>query len=185
MNGRMNRAIAATTMLGMSVGPLGCGYILYPERRGAQSGVIDSGTMVMDLLWLIPGILPGVIALIVDFSSGAIYVRGRTALRLSPDGHLAVRLPSSSKPIRLEFRVVTASNGVVAHRTVAIGPSTPAGESVDLSLGDSIRANGADAGAAQRERERGRGLGPLYLEVQTDGGAFARFPTPIEVTPRA
>lgn len=172
--GRLNRTIAATTMLTMATGPLGCGYFLYPERRGTQSGVIDSGTMVMDLLWLIPGIIPGVIALIVDFSSGGIYLRGRTALRLSPDGHVAVRLPQSSKPMRLEFRVVTASHRVVAHKTASIGPSIVAGQSVDLELGDSVRRN-----AATGERNGGA----LYLEVQTEGGATSRFPTPIEVAP--
>lgn len=172
--GRLNRTIAATTMLTMATGPLGCGYLLYPERRGTQSGVIDSGTMVMDLLWLIPGIIPGVIALIVDFSSGGIYLRGRTALRLSPDGHVAVRLPQSSKPMRLEFRVVTASHRVVAHKTASIGPSIAAGQSIDLELGDSVRRNAATG--------EGNG-GALYLEVQTEGGATSRFPTPIEVAP--
>jgi hypothetical protein len=172
--GRLNRTIAATTMLTMATGPLGCGYFLYPERRGTQSGVIDSGTMVMDLLWLIPGIIPGVVALIVDFSSGGIYLRGRTALRLSPDGHVAVRLPQSSRPMRLEFRVVTASHRVVAHKTASIGPSIAAGQSIDLELGNSLRRN-----AATGERNGGA----LYLEVQTEGGATSRFPTPIEVAP--
>lgn len=172
--GRLNRTIAATTMLTMATGPLGCGYFLYPERRGTQSGVIDSRTMVMDLLWLIPGIIPGVVALIVDFSSGGIYLRGRTALRLSPDGHVAVRLPQSSRPMRLEFRVVTASHRVVAHKTASIGPSIAAGQSIDLELGNSLRRN-----AATGERNGGA----LYLEVQTEGGATSRFPTPIEVAP--
>lgn len=172
--GRLNRTIAATTMLTMATGPLGCGYLLYPERRGTQSGVIDSGTMVMDLLWLIPGIIPGVVALIVDFSSGGIYLRGRTALRLSPDGHVAVRLPRSSKPMRLEFQVVTTSHRVVAHKTASVGPSIAAGQSIDLELGDSIRPDVAAGGKTAA----------LYLEVQTEGGVTARFPTPIEVSPR-
>jgi hypothetical protein len=54
-----------------------CGYILYPHRRGNRGGYIHGPTLVMDLLWLIPGIIPGVVALVVDFSSGAIYVGGR------------------------------------------------------------------------------------------------------------
>ena len=91
----MNRRLALLTL---AAGPLGCGYLLHPERRGTQSGHIDGATMVMDLLWLLAGIIPGVVALIVDFSSGAIYVRGGSALRLEPGGRLAVRLPRS--PIR-------------------------------------------------------------------------------------
>ena len=45
MRRTMNRAIATTTMLAMAASPLGCGYLLYPERRGTQSGTIDSGTI--------------------------------------------------------------------------------------------------------------------------------------------
>ena len=75
----MNRlmcAIAATAVLATATIPTtGCGYILYPERRGTSGGTIDGGTLVMDLLWLIPGVVPGVVCLIVDFSSGAMYVR--------------------------------------------------------------------------------------------------------------
>src|ERR1022692_3128810 len=107
VNGRTIRTLAATTLLTTAVGSFGCGYLLYPERRGQQSGRIDSGTMVMDLLWLLAGVVPGVNALGGGFSSGGIYVRGGTALRLSPDGHVAVRLPHAATPTRLEFRLVT------------------------------------------------------------------------------
>ena len=53
----------------------GCGTILYPERRGTAGGQIDGGVAVMDCLWLLVGIVPGVVFLIVDFSNGAIYRR--------------------------------------------------------------------------------------------------------------
>src|SRR5271156_4972899 len=110
MNGRWLRGLAATTMLATAAAPSGCGYLLHPERRGTQSGRIDGASMVMDLLWLLPRLLPRGVALIVDFSSGAIYVRGGTALRLAPDGHVAVHLPRSATPTRLDFRLVTASH---------------------------------------------------------------------------
>jgi hypothetical protein len=177
MTGWWNRAIGATTMFTMASGSLGCGYILYPERRGTLSGVIDSGTMVMDLLWLLPGIIPGVIALIVDFSSGAIYVHGKTAIRLSPGGRLAVRLPRSSQPAALELRVVTASHRVVARKTASIGPSTPQGQSIDLEVSDSARRSLTKGGSGFSEA--------LYLEVHTASGASARLPTSIELAPGA
>ena len=85
------RTIALATLL--ATAGVSCGYFLHPERRGQQSGRIDSATMVMDLLWLLPGIVPGVIALVVDFSSGAIYVRGGTALNVPAGTRLAYRLP--------------------------------------------------------------------------------------------
>jgi hypothetical protein len=171
MKSRLIRAVATTALLTTATAPMGCGYLLYPERRGTQSGRIDSGTMVMDLLWLLPGLVPGVVALIVDFSSGAIYVRGSAALRLGPDGHVAVRLPRAKTPTWLEFRLVTASHRVVAQKTAFIGPSTPDGQSIDLVVGEATRSNGAAAGARD----------PIFLEVETERGASARFPTSIEV----
>jgi hypothetical protein len=166
MNERTLRTIAATTLLTVGSGSMGCGYFLYPERRGNRGGNIDAGTMVMDLLWLLPGIIPGVIALIVDFSSGAIYVGGgRRALRLSPDGRVAVRLPRSSTPLRLEFRLVTSSDRVLARQTALVGPSTLDGQSVELAVG-----------AAMRPQPKEK----IYLEVHTDDGATARFPTALE-----
>jgi hypothetical protein len=56
---------------------LGCGTILYPDRRGQTSGHIDTGVAVMDGLWCLVFIIPGVIAFIVDFGNGAIYEGGR------------------------------------------------------------------------------------------------------------
>ncbi len=72
MTNRFVRSIAAATVLTVGSGSVGCGYLLHPERRGIQSGVIDGATMVMDCLWLLVGVVPGVVALIVDFSSGGI-----------------------------------------------------------------------------------------------------------------
>jgi len=58
---------------------LSCGTILYPERRGRMSGRIDAGIAVMDALWLLLFIIPGVVAFVVDFSTGAIYLPGGRA----------------------------------------------------------------------------------------------------------
>ena len=71
MKHRVSRALAAL-VLAATIVSSGCAYTLHPERRGNAADV--SGSMLAgDLLWLIPGIIPGVICLIVDFSSGAIY----------------------------------------------------------------------------------------------------------------
>lgn len=51
-----------------------CGYFLYPERRGQTQGQIDVPIFLLDCAGLFIGILPGAIALAVDFSSGAIYL---------------------------------------------------------------------------------------------------------------
>ena len=55
---------------------VGCGTIIYPERRGLQSGRVDVGIAVLDGLGLLLFIIPGVIAFAVDFSTGAIYLPG-------------------------------------------------------------------------------------------------------------
>ena len=167
------RGIALTTLLATGSG---CGYFLHPERRGAQSGRIDSATMVMDLLWLLPGIVPGVIALVVDFSSGAIYVRGGSALRLEPGSRLAVRLPDASRPGRLEFRLVSASRGVVARKLAMVGPGLPSGRSIDLDVG--AVSTELEVGATATPNE------PLRLEVVTENGATAQFATELQVSTR-
>lgn len=63
---------------------VGCGYILYPNRRNqiARGGNLDVAVVIMDILWLIPGIVPGVVALIWDGVHGSWYTSGdRTILQ--------------------------------------------------------------------------------------------------------
>jgi hypothetical protein len=156
MTNRTLRTVAAGTMLAVGTTSVGCGYILHPERRGTQAGVIDTGTMVMDLLWLLVGIVPGVVALIVDFSSGAIYASGRRVeLRLGADGHLALQAPHASRPGRVEFRLLNAAGAVVARRTALVGRDHSRGETIDLAPTPGSR-------------------GPLTLEIETDRGQIAR-----------
>jgi hypothetical protein len=166
MKHRSIRAIAAATILSLGASSLGCGYLLHPERRGNRGGSIDGGSMVMDLLWLLPGIVPGVVALIVDFSSGAIYVNGRTSLRLAPKSNVALRLPESATPAVLEVRLVTSARRVLAHETVSIGPNVH-DRWVELDPGD----------AARTTHEQ------IFLEVLDANGAPARLSTPIAVHP--
>jgi hypothetical protein len=153
MTHRFVRAIAASTMLTVGSGSVGCGYFLHPERRGTQSGVIDGATMVMDILWLIPGIIPGVIALVVDFSSGAIYISGsrRVGLHLSPDGRVALQVPHAARPGQVEFRLVTASHQVLARKIALVGPGHSKGESVELQVSAPVNE-------------------PVYLEVEAQDG---------------
>jgi hypothetical protein len=53
---------------------LGCGTILYPERKGQTGGQIDPGVAVLDAAGLLLFIVPGLIAFGVDFSTGTIYL---------------------------------------------------------------------------------------------------------------
>lgn len=55
---------------------VGCGTILYPERKGQRSGRIDVGVALLDGIGLFFFLIPGVIAYAVDFSNGTIYLPG-------------------------------------------------------------------------------------------------------------
>ena len=57
----------------------GCGTMLYPERQGQKSGSVDVGVAVLDAIWFIPFIVPGIIAYVIDFSNGTIYLPGTAA----------------------------------------------------------------------------------------------------------
>ena len=127
------RAIALTTAI--TLASTSCGYILYPERRGQSGGTIDGGTLVMDLLWLLPGIVPGVVFLIVDFTSGAMYVNGRVAMRADGNHNVAVALKDSSTPKNIELSVVTKSHKVLDHKLATLGPAIH-GQVVQLHVSD-------------------------------------------------
>ena len=71
-----NKLLAASLITAMAVPALGCGTILSPTRRGQSGGRIDTGVAVMDGLWLLFFIVPGVVAFVVDFGNGAIYEPG-------------------------------------------------------------------------------------------------------------
>jgi len=67
-------SMAVTAAIALQL--VGCGTLLYPERRGTQGGRVDAGVAIMDGLWCLVFIVPGVVAFIVDFSDGAIYDGG-------------------------------------------------------------------------------------------------------------
>jgi len=67
----------------------GCGTLIYPERRNQTTGNIDVGVTLLDGLWLLVFIIPGVVALAVDFTTGAIYLPGGTK-RASTQGEMVV-----------------------------------------------------------------------------------------------
>jgi hypothetical protein len=70
------RLLAVSVTAALTAPVAGCGTILYPERRGQTSGHVDVGVAVMDGLWLLMFIVPGVVAFIVDFGNGTVYEPG-------------------------------------------------------------------------------------------------------------
>jgi hypothetical protein len=51
-----------------------CGLLLFPERKGQDSGKYDPNVLVMDASLLIFWIVPGVVAYVVDFATGCAYL---------------------------------------------------------------------------------------------------------------
>lgn len=72
---RIHRATALALLVAL-LAQLGCGTILYPERRGQKGGRIDPAVAVMDGLGVLLFVIPGLIAFAVDFATGAIYLPG-------------------------------------------------------------------------------------------------------------
>lgn len=67
---RLLSAILVASLLSQT----GCGTLLYPERRGQIDGRIDPAVAAFDAIGILFFILPGVVALAVDFTTGAIYL---------------------------------------------------------------------------------------------------------------
>jgi hypothetical protein len=71
----------------MLIQTLGCGTLIYPERRGQTNGRIDPGVAVLDGAGLLLFVIPGLVAFGVDFTTGAIYMPSKKAeAELGPDG---------------------------------------------------------------------------------------------------
>ena len=71
---RLRRWLPLLLAAVITANTVSCGTILYPERRGQPAGRLDAGVVVMDGLLLLLFFIPGVVAFVVDFSTGAIYL---------------------------------------------------------------------------------------------------------------
>ncbi len=66
----------------LTVQLMGCGTIMYPERKGQKAGHIDAGVAILDGIGLLFFLIPGVIAFAVDFNNGTIYLPGTSRVSL-------------------------------------------------------------------------------------------------------
>ncbi len=76
---------------------IGCGTILYPERKGQRAGRIDVGVALLDGIGLFFFLIPGVIAYAVDFSNGTIYLPGTARSSLGGQNIRQVKFDSKNK----------------------------------------------------------------------------------------
>jgi hypothetical protein len=108
MNASLKRNLSLTVGAALAAQSLGCGTLMYPDRRGYHSGRIDVGVAVLDGLGLLLFIIPGVIAYAVDFSDGAIYLPGGARGEL---GMRKVYFPRTGNDAAEIERVVRAQTG--------------------------------------------------------------------------
>lgn len=159
---RLLRPLAAVTSLAMLTS---CARILYPERVGNKGGAIDTIPLVVDILLFIPGLIPGVIAIVVDFVSGAIYVGGgqpTTLSKVERSGKIAIQARQLPKDSVVHLRLVDAEGNVLDEDSVDSRGLAPRKRlSVDLER----------AAAAHPE------TGPveLTLQMQLDDGPTATY----------
>lgn len=106
---RFNKARISAGLLVMSMLlQTGCGTLLYPERRGQTSGRIDPAVAIMNGLGLLLFLIPGIIAFIVDFSTGAIYLPSEDGQAAEPVAYLP---PDEMTPERIA-EVIRERTGV-------------------------------------------------------------------------
>ena len=152
-----------------------CATILYPERRGNHSGAIDVVPLVVDILLFIPGLIPGVIAIAVDFSTGAIYTGRGSAQRLDvgPEGEIAIKRPQLEHDAKVQLRLVDRRHRVLSQGE-AVWAAGPASEeaSVAVSIEEALAASRSDAATI-----------PMVLEVVVDDERTARYPLRVHREP--
>lgn len=92
---------------------VGCGTILYPERKGQKSGKIDAGVAVLDGIGLLFFLIPGVIAFAVDFNNGTIYLPGTSRSSLDIKDFQQVKFdPQHSSQAGIE-RLIKEQTGYI------------------------------------------------------------------------
>lgn len=82
----MTQRLTASLLLITLLSQVGCGTLIYPERRGQRSGSIDPAIAILDGVGVLLFVIPGLIAFAVDFATGAIYLPGgrRAQLDVAP-----------------------------------------------------------------------------------------------------
>ncbi len=76
MSGKLTVFLRGAVCVVLVILLAGCGTIMYPHRVGQRGGNVDMGVVAMDGLCLLLFVLPGVVAFIVDYANGAIYLPG-------------------------------------------------------------------------------------------------------------
>lgn len=90
---------------------MGCGTIMYPERKGQKSGRIDAGVAILDGIGLLFFLIPGIIAYAVDFNNGTIYLPGTAKSSLEPNTIRQVKFDPKQTSIAGIEKIITEETG--------------------------------------------------------------------------
>ena len=111
MGKHLKKILSLTITFVLILQLVGCGTILYPERRGQRGGRIDPGVAILDAVGLLFFIIPGVIAFAVDFGNGAIYLPGTHRGSLDADHIKYVKFDPSEGSMEDIERIVKKETG--------------------------------------------------------------------------
>jgi hypothetical protein len=151
-----NRVLAAFVLGLILVSSSGCGTLLHPERMDAKpSRELDTRVVILDCLWLFAGIIPGVVALAVDFTTGAAYF-SEGEVELSAGDEVSVNIYGKAPAdAEVALRLVNADGRDLTRPDRA---NVVAGEeledSLSLSVPDGIYASGVRLVLAVDGREQ-------------------------------
>ena len=172
---------AAVTTLAFTTS---CATMFYPERKGNNSTPVETLPLVLDCLLLIPGVIPGVIALVIDFGTGAIYTEKRgNAKPFLTEGDAPSSAPQASnrastaegeQALELQVRVYGEDATVLDSRSVMLTPALLASHHADptsVILGD-LDVGSWQTPAARVELVTPGGV-PVWLTLDSSGEVAA------------
>jgi hypothetical protein len=110
------RRLVASILIVALLPLAGCGYLIFEERVGQPKGEIDWGIFALDAVGLLFGIIPGVIAFAVDFSTGCIYLPSSPAYSATPSEAGGWQLVATVPPFASEAEVSAALQHALADR---------------------------------------------------------------------
>ncbi len=139
------RAVLSLTLAGNVLWIASCGTIIHPERVGQpHRGRLDVSIVLLDGLGLLCFFIPGVVAFVVDFATGAIYL---------PPGHADAGGPK-------EWRVVKVPKDELTPARIEEVVSREVGRPVDLE-GDDVKIDRLRSiDEAPRDADGRWGFGP-------------------------
>nr|WP_314491979.1 polyribonucleotide nucleotidyltransferase [uncultured Pseudomonas sp.] len=85
-----------------------CGTLFYPDRRGQIDGKIDPGIVALDAVGLLFYVIPGLIALGVDFATGAVYYKDGETAQVAPE-KLRQAVEADGKVNRVKLQAILES----------------------------------------------------------------------------